>query len=160
MHTYICLSSRRFLNGGFYPEIFCLEGFVRGGFCPSLFYQNTFQLNITFNFRFHMYEIFLQVWRHMLLDSPPPCHKLSHLLEPPPLPAWRTLWTAPMHRPIAYFPYFRIINKFPSLFLQNWLIHLFRSSNFFLNLGFLLPPILTMMPIFKHHALHVLDTFD
>jgi len=36
-----------------------------------------------------------------MLLTPSPCHKLSHLLGPPPLPrAWRTLWTAPniLHR--------------------------------------------------------------
>src|SRR6218665_3916965 len=35
------------------------------------------------------------------LDSPFPCHKLSHLLGPPPSRALRTLWTAPytiLHR--------------------------------------------------------------
>ena len=31
-----------------------------------------------------------------MLFTPSPCHKLSHLLGPPPRPrAWRTLWTAP-----------------------------------------------------------------
>src|SRR6218665_4158438 len=55
------LSSRRFLTGGF-----CLEGFVQGGFCLSTFCQNTFittdfKLNITFKFRFHMYDFFKSV---------------------------------------------------------------------------------------------------
>jgi len=41
-----------------------------------------------------MYEIFLKCditssW------TPPSCHKLSHLLGPPPPRAWRALWTAP-----------------------------------------------------------------
>src|SRR6218665_4222149 len=65
---------------------FCPEGFVRGGFCPSpllseyIHYKR--KVNITFNFRFHMYEICLKCdvtcsW------IPLPCHKLSHLLGPP-----------------------------------------------------------------------------
>jgi len=40
-------------------------------------------LNITSNFRFHMYQNLFKVWRHMLLD-PSLCHNLSHL-GPPPL---------------------------------------------------------------------------
>jgi len=74
MPTYICLSLRRFLTGGF-----CLEGFVRDGFCPSPLNRNcnrnlqtskaplmleyihcNRKLNITFNFRFHVYEFFLK----------------------------------------------------------------------------------------------------
>src|SRR6218665_329084 len=90
MHTYmslqgVCVSSRGFLFG-VCLGVFCLEGFVRGGFCPSpllseyIHYNR--KLNITFNFSFHMYEIFLKCdvtcsW------SPSPCHKLSHLLGPP-----------------------------------------------------------------------------
>src|SRR6218665_3531711 len=66
---------------------FCLEGFVRGGFCPSpllseyIHYNR--KLNIIFNFRFHMYEIFLKSVTSHALGPPPPCHKLSHLLRPP-----------------------------------------------------------------------------
>src|SRR6218665_2245253 len=82
MNTYICLSSRRFLTGGFVRG-FCLEGFVRGGFCPSLLLSEYIhynrKLNITFNLRFHMYEFFLKCdvtcsW------TPPPvtnCHTFS-----------------------------------------------------------------------------------
>src|SRR6218665_1902022 len=90
MHTYmylqgVCVSSRGFLFG------VCLEGFVRGGFCPSSLLSEYIhynrKLNITFNFRFRMYEFFyfLKVRRYMLLDTsgPLPCHKLSHLLGPP-----------------------------------------------------------------------------
>src|SRR6218665_3876961 len=55
----VCLSSQRFLTGGFVRG-FCLEGFVRDGFCPSPFLLEYIhykrKLNITFNFRFHMYE--------------------------------------------------------------------------------------------------------
>src|SRR6218665_2044213 len=40
--------------------VFCLEGFVRGGFCPFPFLSEYIcynrKLNITFNFRFHMYD--------------------------------------------------------------------------------------------------------
>src|SRR6218665_1148514 len=68
MHTYmslqgVCVSSRGFLFGGL-SGIFCLKGFVRGGFCPSPFLSEYIhynrKLNITFNFRFHMYEIFFK----------------------------------------------------------------------------------------------------
>src|SRR6218665_2082935 len=44
--------------------VFCLEGFVQGGFCPSSLLSEYIhynrKLNITFNFRFHMYEFFLK----------------------------------------------------------------------------------------------------
>src|SRR6218665_1492541 len=43
---------------------FCLEGFVRGGFCSSPLLSECIhynrKLNITFNFRFHMYNFFLK----------------------------------------------------------------------------------------------------
>src|SRR6218665_2873276 len=48
----VCFSSQRFCLEGFVRG-FCLEGFVRGGFCP-LGYNR--KVNITFNFRFPMYE--------------------------------------------------------------------------------------------------------
>src|SRR6218665_794376 len=93
MHTYICLykeiylSLRGFLSGGF-----CHEGFVRGSFCPSpllseyIHYNR--KLNITFNFRFHMYEKNLKsVMSHALGGPPILCHKLSHFLRPPPTPS-------------------------------------------------------------------------
>ena len=45
-----------------------------------------------------------KVWRHMIFP-PPPCHKLSHFLRPPPPSgAWHTLWTAPMPREAASSP--------------------------------------------------------
>src|SRR6218665_1195342 len=96
MHTYmssqgVCVSSWGFLFGvcvrGFVWG-FCLEGFVRSGFCPSpllseyIHYNR--KLNITFNFRFHMHEFFLNVTSHAL--GPPPtvtnCHTFS---DPSPL---------------------------------------------------------------------------
>src|SRR6218665_1520733 len=59
----VCVSSRRFLSEGL-SGVFCLEGFVQGGFCPSPllseYIRYNRKLNITFNFRFHMYEIFLK----------------------------------------------------------------------------------------------------
>src|SRR6218665_3476953 len=76
---------RVFVLGGL-SWVFCLGGFVRGGFCPppllSEYIHYNRKLNVTFNFMFHMFDIFLKVWRHMLLD-PSPCRKLSHLLGPP-----------------------------------------------------------------------------
>src|SRR6218665_1840689 len=135
MHTYmslhrVCVSSREFLFGvclGY----FCLEGFVRGGACPSPFCQNTFHYNrkliITFNFRFHMYEIFLKCavtcsW------TPPPvtnCHTFSDpfplerdvLYGRPPIDrmglypwaeTWRPIWGGPKKNFAAQFQ-----EKFP-----------------------------------------------
>jgi len=104
MHTYICLSrevcpsSQRFLSEGFCPGVFWMKGFIRGGFCPfPLLSEYTLynrKLNITFNFKFHMYEKFEKgdvtcPW------TPPPvtnCHTFSNHL---PSLVWRTLWTAP-----------------------------------------------------------------
>src|SRR6218665_2095482 len=56
------------VRDGFCPgvclRVFCLEGFVRGGFCPpplpSEYIHYNRKLNITFNFRFHIYEIFFK----------------------------------------------------------------------------------------------------
>src|SRR6218665_3989855 len=56
------------VRGGFCSGVclgvFCLEGFVRSGFCPSTLLSEYIhynrKLDITFNFRFHMYEIFLK----------------------------------------------------------------------------------------------------
>ena len=95
VHAYIHIS----LQGGlslftgvlvwrFCPGVFCLEGFVRGGFCPSPllseYIRYNRKLNITFNFRFHMYEQILKSVTSHALGPPPHCHKLSHLLGPPP----------------------------------------------------------------------------
>jgi len=98
MHTCICLSSRRFLTGGFCLGFFVwkvLSGvvFVSLPLLSEYIHYNR-MLNITFNFRFHMYENCFKVWRHMLLDLVSLCHKLSHFLGPPL--AWRTLCTALM----------------------------------------------------------------
>src|SRR6218665_2427137 len=88
MHTYmflqgVCVSSRGFLFGGL-SGVFCLEGFVRGGFCPSSLLSEYIhynkKLNITFNFRFHMYEICCKsVTSHALGPSSPVtnCHTFS-----------------------------------------------------------------------------------
>ena len=83
------------VRGGFLPGglsgVFCLEGFVRGGFCPSIFLSECIhynrKLNITFNFRFHMYEMFFEsVTSHALgppfLSPVTNCHTFS---DPRPL---------------------------------------------------------------------------
>src|SRR6218665_3870466 len=84
MHTYICLyrevclSSRGFLFG-----VFCL-GWILSVPLLSEYTRYNRKLNITFKFRFHLYEKNLErVTSHAL--GPLPCHKLSHLLGPPPL---------------------------------------------------------------------------
>ena len=86
LYREVCLSSWGFLSGCFVRGYFVwkfLFGvvFVRSPLCQNIIRYNR-KLNINFNFRFHMYET--NLWRHMLLD-PSPCHKLSHLLGPPPL---------------------------------------------------------------------------
>src|SRR6218665_2989114 len=93
MHTYICLyrevylSSRGSIWGGFVRG-FCLDGFVRGGFCPfpllPEYIRCNRKLNITFNYRFHMYDKNLKSVTSHALGPPSLCHKLSHLLGPPP----------------------------------------------------------------------------
>src|SRR6218665_1627772 len=91
----VCVSSWGFLfvglSGGF-----CLEGFVRGGFCSSpllseyIHYNR--KLNITLNFRFHMYEIFVKsVTSHAL--GPP--SRLSQTVTP-----FRT--PSPLERDVLY----------------------------------------------------------
>src|SRR6218665_1514418 len=100
VHAYIHVFTGGLLvRRGFCSGV-CLEGFVRGGFCLSpllseyIHYNR--KLNITFNFRFHMYmyEFFLKChvtcsWtppleRDVLYGRPPSysCHKLSDLLGP------------------------------------------------------------------------------
>src|SRR6218665_3093779 len=68
--------------------VFRLEGFVRGDFCPSTLLSENIhynrKLNSTFNFRFHMYEIFFKSVMSHALGPPSPCHKLSHRLGPLP----------------------------------------------------------------------------
>src|SRR6218665_1743693 len=89
VHAYIHVFTWGFVlvRGGFCSEVclgvFCLEGFVRGGFCPSSLLSEYIhynrKLNITFNYRFHMYEFFQSVTSHAL--GPPPsvtnCHTFS-----------------------------------------------------------------------------------
>src|SRR6218665_3614660 len=67
MHTYMSLQGLVLVRGGVcsgFVWVFCLEGFVRGGFCPFSLLSECIhynrKLNITFNFRFHMYEFFLK----------------------------------------------------------------------------------------------------
>src|SRR6218665_3284389 len=82
------------VRGGFCSEVclgfFCLEGFVWGGFCPSTLLSEYIhynrKLNITFSFRFHMYEFFLKSMTSHALGPPPPvtnCHTFSDPLPPP-----------------------------------------------------------------------------
>src|SRR6218665_2209269 len=99
MHTYmslqgVCVSSRGFLFGGL-SGVFCLEGFVRGDFCPSTLLSENIHYNrkpnITFNFRFHMYEIFLK-------------SVMSHALGPPlPLSQTVTPYRTPSPSSVTYF---------------------------------------------------------
>src|SRR6218665_1736160 len=95
MHTYMCLSSRRFLIGGL-SGASCLEGFVRGGFCPSPLLSECIHYkrkrNITLHFRFHrpMYENFSQ-------------SVTSHALEPSPLSQTVTPSRTPSPSSVTYF---------------------------------------------------------
>src|SRR6218665_1936858 len=123
MHTYICLSSWRFLTRGF-SWAFCLEGFVRGGFCPSplLFEYIHYNgmLNITFNFMFHMYEVSFKVGRHMLLDPWAPssvtnCHTSNPLSSV----------TYFMDGPLTLFS--KLKNCYPRKFLMTFFINDFTT---------------------------------
>ena len=100
----VCLSSRGFLSGEFCLGFVCLEGFVWGGFCPAPLLSEYICYNrkpiITFNFRFHMYEKIWKVWRHMLLDLPPPVTDCHTFLDSLPHRAWRTLWTTALYQEI------------------------------------------------------------
>src|SRR6218665_566830 len=97
LHTYMSLQGFVLVRGGFCSGVclgvFCLEGFVRGGFCPSTLLSEYIhynrKLNITFNFRFHMYEIFLK-------------SVTSHALGPPPLSQTVT-FSDPLPSSVAYF---------------------------------------------------------
>src|SRR6218665_917888 len=73
---------------GFCQRVFCLEGFVRSSFCPfpllSEYICYNRKLNITLNFRFHMYDKkIISVTSQALDPSPQPSHKLSHLSRTP-----------------------------------------------------------------------------
>jgi len=64
---------------GFCQGVLCLEGF-----CPfpllSEYICYKRKLNITLNFKFHMYDKNLKVWRHMFSTPPSPvtnCHTFS-----------------------------------------------------------------------------------
>ena len=79
-----------FLSGEFCYGVFSLEGLARGGFCPFPFCQNTSvttELNITLNFRFHMYDN--KISKFDVTGSwPPPsvtnCHTSDPLMNPFP----------------------------------------------------------------------------
>src|SRR6218665_3234347 len=86
MHIFtgVCVSSRGFLfgglSGGILSERFCPGCFLSVPHLSEYIRYNR-KLNITFNFRFHMYEFFE---KSGVTCSWTPCHKLSHLLGPPP----------------------------------------------------------------------------
>src|SRR6218665_2231163 len=69
MHTYICLSSRRFLTERYCPGIFVcrvLSGVVLSVPLLSEYIHYNRRLNITFNFRFNIYEKNSSVMSHDL----------------------------------------------------------------------------------------------
>src|SRR6218665_710912 len=61
--------------------------FCSGVLSVPLLSEHNRKLNITLNFRFHMYDNFFISVTSQGLDPLSPCHKLSHLLGPPPLRA-------------------------------------------------------------------------
>src|SRR6218665_3743170 len=70
---------------GAFVRGFSLEGFVLDGFCPSpLLSEYIRKINITFNFRFCIYEIFFQARHHMLLDPLPPSQTVTPSRIPSP----------------------------------------------------------------------------
>src|SRR6218665_436023 len=100
MHTYmslqvVCVSSRGLLFGSF--SGFLLSGRVRLGRFLSVPLLSEYihcnrKLNITFNFRLHMYEFFFKKCDDTCSLTP-----LSQTVTPTRSPprAWPTLWTAP-----------------------------------------------------------------
>src|SRR6218665_115846 len=92
MHTYMSLQGVCVSSGGFCSGVclgvFCLEGFVRGGFCPcpllSEYIHYNRKLNITFNFRFHMYDKKIKSVTSHALEPPrvTNCHTFSEPLPP------------------------------------------------------------------------------
>src|SRR6218665_369814 len=92
------------VRGGFCSGV-CL-GFLSGRFRPGWFLSVPLlseyihynrKLNITFNFRFHMYEIFFKVSHHMILDPLP----LSQTVTPSWTPLERdVLYGRPLKEPL------------------------------------------------------------
>ena len=80
----LCTNSLSIVRGAF-SRGFSLEGFVRGDFCLFPFGQNTSdsykrKLNITLNFRFHIYD--KKIYKCDVTSSRPPspvtnCHTIS-----------------------------------------------------------------------------------
>jgi len=97
MHTYIHMSLQEICLSLW---CFCQKGFVRGGVCPSPllseYIRYNIKLNITFNFRFYMYEIFLKCDVTCLSQTVAPSRT-------PPPQAWHTFWTAPL--PFSFWTY-------------------------------------------------------
>src|SRR6218665_2199585 len=178
MHTHmslqgVCVSSRGFLFG-VCLGVFCLEGFVRGGFCPSPFLSEYIhfnrKLNITFNFRFHMYGIFLKFDVTCSWTTPPPvtnCHTFSdpspssvtYFMDGPFLSFLHNLF---VHSSLqSLFPSQSILSLFFFATLVFFTIHFFtlllRSLSFLHNPFFysLLPRILFFLhnPLFRVSSL-------
>ena len=92
IHAYICIHTCLY-RGFVFVRGVCPEVFLSGRFCSGCFLSipllSTYirfnkKLNITFNFRFHMYDTkFKSVTSHALDTSL--CHKLSQLLGRLPL---------------------------------------------------------------------------
>src|SRR6218665_276714 len=82
LYREVCLSSRGFLS-----EVFCLEGFVRGSFCPSLYCQTTPVTTESYTSLSILSFICMKKFKKCDVTcywTTFPCHKLSHLLGPPP----------------------------------------------------------------------------
>src|SRR6218665_1122188 len=99
IHTYVFTGRFVLVRGVLVWRVlsgdFCLEGFVRGGFCPFPLLPEYIccnrKLNITFNYRFHMYEQNLKnVTSHALGPLP-----LSQTVTPSRTPS-------PLERDVLY----------------------------------------------------------
>ena len=99
-------------------EDFCPAGFVRCDFCPFPLLSQCIcynrKLNITLNFMFLMYD--KNVYRRDVTCSwpPSPCHKLAHLLGPPPLER-DVLYDWPLNYLIKIMPVTPISQLMPSI---------------------------------------------
>ena len=83
------------VRGAFLSRWFCPGWFLS---VPLLYIRYNRKLNITFSFRFHMYE---KNWKRDVTCSWTSCHKLSHLLGPPTPSSVTYFIDAPNGLPLA-----------------------------------------------------------
>ena len=82
IYTYV-FTGRFVLVRGVLVWGICSGGFWTFPLLPE-YIRCSRKLNITFNYRFHMYEKIWKVWRHMLLDPLPLSQTVTFSRTPPP----------------------------------------------------------------------------